>query len=168
MTCAELFKRAAACICTAVLLTGICACGDANSADKDAHSLDELELISMTYGCMDRSCSYLFTLKREEGEWLFDAECFVRDRTEPFSVTGVPVSDESVNELFGILEAHDTVTYAQSYRKPFSLDIFAQDQDTSDFCLSFADGSQYHAESAGDAQGELTEFFYRLAEDASR
>ena len=163
MTCAEFIKRAAACICIAVLLTGICAC-----AHKDAHSLDELELVSMRYGCMDQSYSYLFTLKRDEGEWLFDAECFIHDRTEPASFADVPVSDEAVEELFGILEAHDTVTYAQSYRKPFSLGIFAQNRDSSDFCLRFADGSEYHAESAGDAQSELTEFFYRLAEDASR
>ena len=130
------------------------------------HNVSEVILVSMSCGCMDYSFHYSFTLYCEQGKWLFDADCYTHDKTDPTEFCGKTVSNEDVETLRGILEKHGTVGYVEKYKPPkkLKLPFHVLDETTYSFCLGFSDGNRICSEIAGEAQNELNDFFYRLAE----
>ena len=135
-----------------------------NKTPKPAqHELSEISGVSLSCGHMDRSYSYSFWLHLEEDTWLFDAECFTHDFEEETVFEGREVSSEDMDALFEILERNDRIAYAENYQKPSDSIFEVMDETTYGFCLTFSDGSQYVTY---DAQDELRQFFYRLAEIA--
>ena len=112
---------------------------------------------------MDRRYGYSFWIRAQEGAWLFDAECFTHDREIETVFEKREVSSEDVDTLFAILEQSDSITYAENYKKPKASPFMIMDETTYSFCLTFSDGNQCVTY---DAQKELEDFFYCLAENA--
>lgn len=141
------------------VLTGLFGCNKALKPEH--HELSELSSISISCCHMDRSYGYCFGIHRNEDKWLFDTECFTHDHEVETVFENREVSSEDIDALFEILERNNSITYAEKYKKPIKLPIEVLDETTYSFCLTFSDGSQYVTY---DAQNELEEFFYRLAE----
>lgn len=128
------------------------------------HAVSGLTMISMSCGHMDHSYSYSFMLTRHAGKWLFDAECFTHEHETETVFSGREVKNENMDRLYGILERNNTIAYAETYRKKKKFLFEVLDATMYGFCLAFADGKQYTVDSAGTAESELEDFFYRLAE----
>ena len=141
------------------VLTGLFGCNKALKPEH--HELSELSSISISCCHMDRSYGYCFGIHRNEEKWLFDTECFTHDHGVETVFENREVSSEDIDALFEILERNNSITYAEKYKKPIKLPFEVLDETTYNFCLTFSDGSQYVTY---DAQNELEEFFYRLAE----
>ena len=128
------------------------------------HNVSDVVSISMSCGCMDYSYHYSFTLYFENGEWRFSADCFTHDRTEPTEFSDRSVKNDDVKTALDILEKNGVAEYVEKYKPPKKLPFHVLDETTYSFCLGFSDGKRICAEKAGEAQNELNDFFYRLAE----
>ena len=158
----KLFWRTVIGVALLAALTGLFGCRK-DPEKENHHELSEISAVSISCSHMDRRYGYFFWLHREDGKWLFDAECFTHDHEEETVFENREVSDHEVEALFEILESNDLVTYAENYKKPKKLPFKIMDETIYGFCLTFSDGSQY---STCDIQTELEKFFYRLAEEA--
>lgn len=144
------------------MLCGLCGC---KKEPKPAqHQLSDVTSVSISLGNMDRRYGYYFLVHKEDGVWLFDAECFTHEREVETALENREVSSEYIDELFRILEQTDSIAYAENYKAPIRLPIKAMDESSCSFCLTFSDGTKCVTE---DTQSELEEFFYRLAESLS-
>ena len=141
------------------LLTGLFGCG--KSPQNEKHTLSDISAVSIACTHMDRTYGYYFRAHKDQDKWLFDADCFTHDRRVETSFENAALSDEETDALFEILERNDVITYAENYKKPKPSPLFALDETTYSFVLTFSDKNQ---SVTGDCQTELEEFFYRLAE----
>ncbi len=124
------------------------------------HSVDDITVVSISYGCMDRSLSYSFCIHRADGGWLFDAECFVDGYEREVTVTDLPLDPEDIDELFEVLEASQAVLSAAK-AKSTKQRARASDGDSYSFCITFSDGE---TSVTSKRQTALEAFCYRLAE----
>lgn len=144
------------------VMAGLFGC---NKAPKPAqHTISEISAVSISCGHMDYSFHYYFWIHKEQGKWLFDAECFTHNKEEETVFENREVSGEAMDELFEILERRDSITYAENYIKPKGSPFVVLDGTTYGFCMTFSDGKQYVT---CDCQKELEEYFYRLAEQVN-
>ncbi len=111
---------------------------------------------------MDQSYGYSFFVHKEEGNLLFDAECFVHDHKAEVALENQKLSFDEAEELMRLLEQNGSIAYAENYRKPKRLPLQAADETIYSFCLAFSDGDQYVTD---ERQKDIEEFFYRLAEN---
>lgn len=148
--------RAVAFMTVVPMLCGLFGCK--KTSEYARYGISELTAVSAAYGCADRSAGYSFTVRLDDGVWLFDAECFVSDAE--VSVNGRELSAEEAEEMLRILRDNDSIAYAQRYKKPSGV-LGVSDGDAYSFALTFSDGKQYVT---GDRQSGLEGLFYRLAE----
>ena len=157
----SIFKKAVILLELLAMFSALFGCGESRSAQ---HEISELRSISMSCGHSNHCYSYSFFLRKEGETWLFDAECFTKDREEETVFSSKAVGDGELEALFDILERSGTIAYAESYKKPKKFPFTVLDAPMYGFALTFTDGSVYNTDSAGDARHDLEDFFYRLAE----
>lgn len=141
------------------VLAGLFGCNKAPGSAR--HTVSDICEVSVSCGHMNRCYGYCFRIRRENGVWLFDAECFTHDREAETVFEDRAVNGGDIEELLGILERNDSIAYAENYKKPIKLPFQVLDDTSYNFSLVFSDGSRY---TAGTVQKETEEFFYRLAE----
>ena len=157
-----------------VVLAGLIGCTAKPRDAEPVHDISEVCMVSMGCGHMDYSCCYNFMLKRsaEEAEearqdsgWYFEGGCFLRDEEERTDFEPTLVSSDSAAKLLDIIEANNTIAYAENYKAPKKLKIFALDETTYSFCIKFSDGQQYIISEMVPEQNELEEYFYDLGKE---
>ena len=157
-----------------VVLAGLFGCTSEPRDAEPLHDISEVCMISIGCGHMDYSFCYNFMLKRsaEEAEeagqdsgWYFEGGCFLRDEEERTDFEPTPVSSDSAAKLLHIIEANNTIAYAENYKAPKKLEIFALDQTTYSFCIEFSDGQRYIISKMVPKQHELEEYFYDLGKE---
>ncbi|MGN0735722.1 MAG: hypothetical protein ACI4LP_07950 [Anaerovoracaceae bacterium] len=159
------------------VLSGLLGC-TANPRDAEpVHDVSEVSMVSIGCGHMDYSCCYNFMLKRSTGEaaeaekagadsgWYFEGGCFLRNEDQRTDFEPTPVSSESAAKLLDIIEANNTIAYAENYKAPKKLKIFALDETTYSFCIEFSDGQQYIISEMVPEQNELEKYFYDLGKE---
>lgn len=142
------------------LICGMLGCKKTQKSAK--HKLSEITSVSISCGHMDQSYGYSFFVHKEDGNLLFDAECFIHDNKTEAVIENRKLSLDEAEELMRLLEQNGSIAYAENYRKPKKPPLQAADETVYSFCLAFSDGDQYVT---GERQGDIEEFFYRLAED---
>ena len=156
------------------VLAGLLGCTAKPRDAEPVHDISEVCMVSMGCGHMDYSCCYNFMLKRsaEEAEeaghdsgWYFEGGCFLRDEEVRTDFEPTPVSSDSVAKLLDIIEENNTIAYAENYKAPKKLEIFALDQTTYSFCIEFSDGQRYIISKMVPKQHELEEYFYDLGKE---
>ena len=164
-------RKAVMLLALMTVLAGLIGCTAKPRDAEPVHDISEVCMVSMGCGHMDYSCCYNFMLKRsaeEAGEaghdsgWYFEGGCFLRDEEERTDFEPTPVSSDSAAKLLHIIEANNTIAYAENYKAPKKLEIFALDQTTYSFCIEFSDGQQYIISEMVPKQNELEEYFYDL------
>ena len=146
-------------------LVGLLGCQKIPDAEKTYHKVSDMCVLSMSSGHMDRSYSYSFTIMKEDGCWFLDAECFLQNHEVEAIVSHREVERKDMEELFEILEEHEIIAYAESYQKPLKSKFIVLDETMYSFGISFSDESTYNIGSTVPGQGDLEDFFYRLAEE---
>ncbi|MGN1480267.1 MAG: hypothetical protein ACI4XH_10885, partial [Acutalibacteraceae bacterium] len=154
----KFFRKTVTAVCLLSVLAGLFGCG------KTQHyNVSQISAVSISCCHMDRRYGYSFFLREENGQWLFDADCFTDDHENETVLENKAVGDDDISVLLDIIERNETVKFAETYKKPKQL-FEALDESTYSLCLTFDDGSRYNADSIGSAMRELESFFYRLAE----
>lgn len=125
------------------------------------HGVSELSTVGISCGHMDMRYGYSFVIHKENGIWLFDANCFTQNYEIEANFENQEISDEDIQRLYRILEENGSIVYAENYVEPKRKTFNASDKETYGFCLTFSDGNQYIT---FDRQSKLEEFFYVLAE----
>ena len=154
-----------------VVLAGLFGCTSEPRDAEPLHDVSEVCMVSMGCGHMDYSCCYNFTLTRRAEEagqdsgWYFEGGCFLRDEEERTDFEPTLVSSDSAAKLLHIIEANNTIAYAENYKAPKKLKIFALDETTYSFCIKFSDGQQYIISEMVPEQNELEEYFYDLGKE---
>ena len=163
-----------------VVLAGLFGCTSEPRDAEPLHDVSEVCMVSMVCGHMDYSFCYNFMLKRsaEEGGqseeagqagqdsgWYFEGGCFLRDEEERTDFEPTPVSSDSAAKLLHIIEANNTIAYAENYKAPKKLEIFALDETTYSFCIEFSDGQRYIISKMVPKQHELEEYFYDVGKE---
>ena len=156
----EFFRKTVTAVCLLSALAGLFGCGKAQR-----HEVSQIVSVSISCCHMDYSYGYHFLLRKENGVWLFDAECFTDDFQTQTVFADKTVGDDKITELFDIIEKNETVKFAETYKKPKKI-FKVLDETMYGLCLTFDDGSRYNADSIGSAMQELESFFYRLAEES--
>lgn len=98
--------------------------------------------VSVTCGHMNRCYGYCFRIRRENGAWLFDAECFTHNREEETVFEDRAVNGGDIEELPGILERNDSIVYAENYKKPIKLPLRVLDDTSYNFSPTFSEGNR--------------------------
>lgn len=156
------------------VLAGLLGCTAKPRDAEPVHDVSEVCAVSIGCGHMDYSFCYNFMLKRSAGEagqagadsgWYFEGGCFLRDEYERTDFEPTPVSSESAAKLLDIIEANNTIAYAENYKAPKKLKVFALDETTYSFCIEFSDGQQYIISEMVPEQHELEEYFYDLGKE---
>lgn len=160
MNYSKFFRKTVTAVCLLSVLAGLFGCGKTQH-----HNVSQISAVSISCSHMDYSYGYHFLLRKENGVWLFDAECFTDDHKTETVLKGKAVSNDDVAELLDIIERNETVKFAKTYKKPKKL-FEVLDETVYGICLTFDDGSRYNADSIGSARQELESFFYRLAEES--
>ena len=167
-------RKAVMLLALMTVLAGLIGCTAKPRDAEPVHDISEVCMVSMGCGHMDYSCCYNFMLKRsaEEAEeagqdsgWYFEGGCFLRDEEERTDFEPTPVSSDSAAKLLDIIEANNTIAYAENYKAPKKLKIFALDETTYSFCIKFSDGQQYIISEMVPKQHELEEYFYDLGKE---
>ena len=167
-------RKAVMLLALMTVLAGLIGCTAKPRDAEPVHDISEVCMVSMGCGHMDYSCCYNFMLKRsaeEAGEagqdsgWYFEGGCFLRDEEERTDFEPTPVSSDSAAKLLDIIEANNTIAYAENYKAPKKLEIFALDETTYSFCIKFSDGQQYIISEMVPEQNELEEYFYDLGKE---
>ena len=167
-------RKAVMLLALMTVLAGLIGCTAKPRDAEPVHDISEVCMVSMGCGHMDYSCCYNFTLKRsaEEAEeagqdsgWYFEGGCFLRDEEERTDFEPTPVARESAAKLLDIIQANNTIAYAENYKAPKKLKIFALDETTYSFCIKFSDGQQYIISEMVPGYGELEEYFYDLGKE---
>ena len=156
----EFFRKTVTAVCLLSALAGLFGCGKAQR-----HEVSQIVSVSISCCHMDYSYGYHFLLRKENGVWLFDAECFTDDFQTQTVFADKTVGDDKITELFDIIEKNETVKFAETYKKPKKL-FEALDKSTYSLCLTFDDGSKYNTDSIGSAMQELERYFYTLAAES--
>lgn len=160
MNYSKFFRKTVTVMCLLSALAGLFGCSKAQR-----HEVSQIVSVSISCGHMDRRYSYSFFLRKENGQWLFDADCFTDDFETPTVFENKAVGSDDITELFDIIEKNETVKFAETYKKPKKI-FEVLDETMYGLCLTFDDGSRYNADSIGSAMQELESFFYRLAEES--
>lgn len=156
------------------VLAGLLGCTAKPRDAEPVHDVSEVCAVYIGCGHMDYSFCYNFMLKRsveEAGQagadsgWYFEGGCFLRDEYERTDFEPTPVSSESAAKLLDIIEANNTIAYAENYKTPKKLKVFALDETTYSFCIEFSDGQQYIISEMIPEQNELEEYFYDLGKE---
>ena len=156
------------------VLAGLLGCTAKPRDAEPVHDVSEVCAVSIGCGHMDYSFCYNFMLKRSDEEagqagadsgWYFEGGCFLRDEYERTDFEPTPVSSESAAKLLDIIEANNTIAYAENYKAPKKLKVFALDETTYSFCIEFSDGQQYIISEMIPEQNELEEYFYDLGKE---
>ena len=167
-------RKAVMLLALMTVLAGLIGCTAKPRDAEPVHDISEVCMVSMGCGHMDYSCCYNFMLKRsaEEAEeagqdsgWYFEGGCFLRDEEERTDFEPTPVSSDSAAKLLDIIEANNTIAYAENYKAPKKLEIFALDETTYSFCIEFSDGQRYIISKMVPKQHELEEYFYDLGQE---
>ena len=167
-------RKAVMLLALMTVLAGLIGCTAKPRDAEPVHDISEVCMVSMGCGHMDYSCCYNFMLKRsaEEAEeagqdsgWYFEGGCFLRDEEERTDFEPTPVSSDSAAKLLDIIEENNTIAYAENYKAPKKLKIFALDETTYSFCIKFSDGQQYIISEMVPKQHELEEYFYDLGKE---
>ena len=160
-----------------VVLAGLFGCTSEPRDAEPLHDISEVCMISIGCGHMDYSCCYNFTLTRSAEEaveagkagadsgWYFEGGGFLRDEEERTDFEPTPVSSESAAKLLDIIQANNTIPYAENYKAPRRPKLFALDETTYSFCIKFSDGQQYIISEMVPGYGELEEYFYDLGKE---
>lgn len=156
----EFFRKTVTAVCLLSVLAGLFGCGKAQH-----HEVSQLVSVSISCCHMDRRFGYSFFLRKENGVWLFDADCFTDDFETQTVFEDKTVGDDKITELFDIIEKNETVKFAETYKEPKKL-FEALDESTYSLCLTFDDGSKYNTDSIGSAMQELERYFYTLAAES--
>lgn len=125
------------------VLAGLFGCNKAPGSAR--HTVSDICEVSVSCGHMNRCYGYCFRIRRENGVWLFDAECFTHDREAETVFEDRAVNGGDIEELLGILERNDSIAYAENYKKPIKLPFQVLDDTSYNFSLVFSDGSRYTA-----------------------
>ena len=156
------------------MLAGLIGCTAKPRDAEPVHDISDVCAVSIGCGHMDYSFCYNFMLKRsaEEAEeagqdsgWYFEGGCFLRDEEERTDFEPTPVSSDSAAKLLDIIEENNTIAYAENYKAPKKLEIFALDEITYSFCIEFSDGQRYIISKMVPKQHELEEYFYDLGKE---
>ena len=176
-------RKAVMLLALMTVLAGLIGCTAKPRDAEPVHDISEVCMVSMGCGHMDYSCCYNFMLKRsaeEAGEggqseaagqagqdsvWYFEGGCFLRDEEVRTDFEPTPVSSDSAAKLLHIIEANNTIAYAENYKAPKKPEIFALDQTTYSFCIEFSDGQRYIISKMVPKQHELEEYFYDLGKE---
>ena len=173
-------RKAVMLLALMTVLAGLIGCTAKPRDAEPVHDISEVCMVSMGCGHMDYSCCYNFTLTRRAEEagkaveagqagqdsgWYFEGGCFLRDEEERTDFEPTPVSRESAAKLLDIIQANNTIAYAENYKAPKKLKIFALDETTYSFCIKFSDGQQYIISEMVPEQNELEEYFYDLGKE---
>lgn len=134
-------------------------CGDQK---RPAHSPQELTVVSIACGEMDRSHSYSFAARRDGERWLFDADCFVNNCTEEATIRNAEMTSDDVRVLFELFETGGYIASVEAKKNRTSSRSGAADGSVYSVCLTFDDGSRTEASVRLKA---LEQLFYRLAQD---
>ncbi|MDD6203697.1 MAG: hypothetical protein PUC05_01685 [Firmicutes bacterium] len=140
------------------VLSGLFGCSKAKPA---RHTVSEISVVSVYCGHMDHSCSYCFSVRREQDRWLLDADCFTHGHNTETELEKCEVGNEDIDALFEIIQSSNLIAHAENYKKPRKSRIVVLDETTFGFSLTFTDGSQYMTD---DCQPELRKYFYAIAE----
>ena len=106
------------------------------------HTVSDICEVSVTCGHMNRCYGYCFRIRRKNGAWLFDAECFTHNREEETVFEDRAVNGGDIEELPGILERNDSIAYAENYKKPIKLPLRVLDDTSYNFSLTFSEGNR--------------------------
>lgn len=173
-------RKAVMLLALMTVLAGLLGCTAKPRDAEPVHDVSEVCMVYIGCGHMDYSFCYNFMLKRsaEEGGqseeagqagqdsgWYFEGGCFLRDEEERTDFEPTPVSRESAAKLLDIIQANNTIAYAENYKAPKKLKIFALDETTYSFCIEFSDGQQYIIGEMVPKQHELEEYFYDLGKE---
>ena len=173
-------RKAVMLLVLVTVLSGLLGCTAKPRDAEPVHDVSEVCMIYIGCGHMDYSCCYNFMLKRSTEEaveagqvgeagadsgWYFEGGCFLRDEEERTDFEPTPVSSESAAKLLNIIRANNTIPYAENYKAPKKLKIFALDETTYSFCIEFSDGQQYIISEMLPEQNELEKYFYDLGKE---
>ncbi len=122
------------------------ACG-AVRLQQSAWALDGIPVsdiceVSVTCGHMNRCYGYCFRIRRKNGAWLFDAECFAHNREEETVFEDRAVNGGDIEELPGILERNDGIAYSENYKKPIKIPFRVLDDTSYNFSPTFSEGNR--------------------------
>lgn len=131
------------------MLAGLFGC-----AEK--YTVDDIIGVSLFESGMDRNARYSYGLVREGDSWYLSAECGNVGRHEHFDCRYLPVGDDSIPGVIGVI--HDG-GYIKKTRSKKLLDIFAPDAPDHGVMLTFSDST---TQSAAISAPELLDEFVRL------
>lgn len=125
------------------------------------YTADDIQSVSVSCGHMDYSFSYSFYLRKNENEWLLDAE-FSKDAEQPrIKYEERQIAEEDVKELLDIAADRKVIEKIRRYKKP-KINVMVSDETTYFTSILFADGERLGA--AALISKEMEDCFYRLAD----
>lgn len=137
------------------------------SVEKVERITDNLTEIYISCNHMCYTFCYSFSINKSENNWIFSADCSIKDDYLKIELENCIVNNSDVQELFEILKnkrqnGKSLLEYIRDYKPPkVSNKFFALDETSYHFSFSYADMASDSANIRPDK--EVEDFFYKLA-----
>ena len=125
------------------------------------YTAGDIVLIHTAYYGMEKDPVYSFTLKKENGNWLFSARCLVGNQKEHYtSFSSFPITDEDAQGFLQIIGEEGEIERLRKYREPIHV-FHISDASMRSSGITFSDGNQTNKNTKlGD---KALEYLYELA-----
>ncbi len=137
------------------------------SVEKVERITDNLTEIYISCNHMCYTFCYSFSINKSENNWIFSADCSIKDDYLKIELENCIVNNSDVQELFEILKnkrqnGKSLLEYIRDYKPPkVSNEFFALDETNYLFSFSYTDMTYDSANMRPDK--EVEDFFYKLA-----
>ena len=124
----------------------------------------KLTSVSISQNHMDSTFCYSFGVRKENGLYLFDADCVFVDNDEysEVSFTDKEITKEEFEKFAGLDKKYDFISLKRPKKKKKSK-IFALDETTAHFTVRYGEDT-FSLYPNGDCYSEVCENFFVLAE----
>lgn len=155
----ELTKKSLILMSTLFAIMSLFGCGK-NSVKPDR----ELTSVSISQNHMDRTFCYSFGVRKENGLYLFDADCVFLDNDEYCEVnfTDKEITKEEFEKFANLDKKHDFISLKRPKKEKKSK-IFALDETTAYFTVRYGEDT-FSLFPNGECYSEVSENFFALAE----
>lgn len=137
----ELLHRSGIIVSALLLLSGLFGCSDARQS-----TVDDIVLIHTAYDGTARDPVYSFALRKEDGNWLFSASCYVGDQNEHYtSFSSFRIPSEDAEGFLELVREEGEIKRLRKCREPIR---HVSDAPVRSSGMTFADGSSIEKEAA--------------------